>query len=91
MHAGAVDGCTNATPAWLPDALHRLSQPLTALQCVLHLGAHGAPQMLPDGVRQTIEDAMTQCDRMADIVAAMRTKLEAEGHTPAPDAARLEH
>jgi len=81
----------DGAPAWLPEALHHLSQPLTALQCVLYMGSNIEPETHSHGMQQTIADALTQCARMAAIVTAMRERLEVEGGSLPWDPARTEH
>jgi len=67
--------------AWMREALHDLSQPLTALECGLSVGT-----MSPDGVRAphaeellaTILEALAQCERVTAQVRAMQDELNEE-------------
>jgi hypothetical protein len=61
------------------EAMHDLSQPLTALECGLHIGT-----MSPDGVRppnteellETILQALAQTERVTAQVRAMQGLLD---------------
>ncbi len=57
---------------WMQDALHDLSQPLTALQCRLSLAMRHAPGSIQERVemRHAVEDGLQQCERM---MVSMRT------------------
>jgi hypothetical protein len=63
---------------WLRQALHDISQPMTALECGLFIGT-----MSPDGVRaptaeellETILGALAQCERVTTHLRAMQEKL----------------
>ncbi len=66
-------------PDWIAEALHQLSQPLTALECGLYIGT-----MSPDGVRAptreelmaTILGALEQCERLTLNVRALQDRLQ---------------
>ena len=59
-------------------ALHELSQPLTALECRLYLGAMGTGGTPSDDaieMRAAIDEALRQCERMMTKVRAMQEHL----------------
>ena len=53
-------------------ALHDLCQPLTVLQCRLAMG-----ELLgePDAMRESIREALQECERLNQTVGTMRTML----------------
>jgi len=63
---------------WLPQALHDLCQPLTALECGLFIGT-----MSPDGIRSpraeellaTILEALAQCERITTSVRTIQARI----------------
>ncbi len=65
-------------PVWLPEALHDLSQPITALACGLFVGT-----MSPDGIRNpqaeellaTIQEALGQCERITLSLRAIQARM----------------
>ena len=65
--------------AWVREAIHDLSQPLTALECALFLGTSS-----PDGTRAptaeellvTIQQGLEQCERMITQVRTMQQMLQ---------------
>ena len=61
---------------WMRTALHDLAQPLTALECVLFLGTL-APTPSAATLREAIDEALVQCQRMTDGVRAMQEHLRA--------------
>jgi hypothetical protein len=54
-------------------ALHDLCQPLTVLQCRLAIGELIGE---PDAMRETIREALRECDRLNQAVGTMRTMLQ---------------
>jgi phosphoglycerate-specific signal transduction histidine kinase len=67
----------------LRTALHDLSQPLTALECILYLQMITAQKTIPDGtaaaeVSNTMREALEQCSRMMAVMRTMRDCLETE-------------
>ncbi len=66
---------------WMQDALHDLSQPLTALQCRLYLAAQhtlGSDQERVE-MRRAVEDGLQQCERMIVRVRSMQQYLDESG------------
>ncbi len=68
---------TGNTP-WIREALHDLCQPLTALECGLHIG-----MMSPDGIRTptaeelmaTIRQALGQSERLSMRLRAIQDRM----------------
>lgn len=66
---------------WIQDALHDLSQPLTALQGRLFLAMLHTPGGEQERVelRRAVEDGLQQCERMIVHVRSMQRHLD-ESH-----------
>ena len=60
---------------WIRQALHDLSQPLTALECRLYLGSMPNESDREHDLRETIRDALTECHRLMDGVRSMQDRL----------------
>ena len=56
----------------LDTELHQLAQPLTALQCRLELGQI---QGDPESLREAVRDALTEMQRVSEILARVRELL----------------
>lgn len=68
----AADAARQAV--WMRTALHDIAQPLTALECVLFLGTL-EPNPSVATLRQAIDEALVQCQRMTDDVRTMQRYL----------------
>ena len=74
----AGTGVDTEAKQWLRQAMHDISQPLTALECGLFIGT-----MSPDGVRAptpeellgTILEALAQCERVSTQLRAIQERL----------------
>ena len=69
---------STAETVWLRDAMHSLCQPLTALECRLHLATMGKVEGGPldaDEMYQAFRDAQVQCMRMFAQVRAIQERL----------------
>ncbi len=66
---------------WMQDALHDLSQPLTALQCRLFLAAQHTPGGVWEQVemRRAVEEGLQQCERMIVHIRSMQQYLDEDG------------
>ena len=66
-----------AEQAWMRVALHDLCQPLTALECRLHLGTmdHNGRAPTAEEMLDTIHESLAECERMMRRVRAMQEKL----------------
>lgn len=66
---------------WIQDALHDLSQPLTALQGRLFLAMLHTPggEQERAELRRAVEDGLQQCERMIVHVRSMQRHLD-ESH-----------
>lgn len=60
--------------AWIRTALHDFAQPLTALECGLFLSTL-SPEQGADELRQVIDEAMSQCQRMLVCFRAIQERL----------------
>ena len=62
---------------WMRVALHDLCQPLTALECCLHVSTMEIDGELPapEELRHTIRAAIAECERMMSRVRAMQERL----------------
>ena len=56
------------------EALHDLSQPLTAMECRLYLGTMD-PADTAEQLRETIREALAECERLMLRVRAMQARL----------------
>lgn len=63
---------------WIQEALHDLSQPLTALQGRLFLATLHAPGSEHEHaeMRRAVEDGLQQCERMMVSVRTMQRHLD---------------
>ncbi len=59
------------------DALHDLSQPLTALECCLYIGTMDNQGERPtaEELHSTIAAALVECERLMSRVRAMQERL----------------
>lgn len=66
---------------WIQNALHDLSQPLTALQGRLFLATLHSPGSEEEcaEMRHAVEDGLQQCERMMVIVRSMQRNMD-ESH-----------
>ena len=66
---------------WIQDALHNLSQPLTALQGRLFLATLHLPgsEQERTEMRRAVEDGLQQCERMMVSVRSMQRHMD-ENH-----------
>lgn len=66
---------------WIQDALHDLSQPLTALQGRLFLATLHPPGSEEERaeMRRAVEDGLQQCERMMVSVRSMQRHMD-ESH-----------
>ncbi len=65
---------------WIRVALHDLSQPLTALECLLYINTlppHGVgrAQAGPEVLQQTMAEALLECTRMMRMVRTMQERI----------------
>ena len=72
------EAADNPLQSWLQDALHDLSQPLTALQCRLFLSTLHAPGSEEERteMRRAVEDGLRQCERMMVSVRWMQKHVD---------------
>lgn len=69
----------NSELEWMREALHDLTQPLTALECGLFIGT-----MSPDGIRApnaeellgAILQALEQCERVTNQLRAIQERVQ---------------
>ena len=63
---------------WMRQALHDLSQPLTAMECRLYLGVmSGEPEAAE--LVETIRESLVECERLMARVRAMQDHLNETG------------
>jgi len=69
---------------WMRVALHDLCQPLTALECRLYLATletedlaepHSLASPELRSLRETVRDALLECERMMELVRGMQERL----------------
>ena len=64
--------------SWMRRRLHDLCQPLTAMECRLVLGPMGerGAEPTPEDMRQTIHEALIECERLMTQVRLMQDRLQ---------------
>jgi hypothetical protein len=75
---GADRNSTGAWPKLVAEQIHRMSQPLTALQGTVELAL--LSESTTEGYRAALEESLEQLTRLNDIVTALRDLADA--HVP---------